>query len=286
MPKKDSWKIVDLLKTTTQYFTEKKIENPRLNAELLLADILHFERIRLYVDYDRPLSESELNRYRKAVARRAKQEPLQYIIGQTEFMGLPFHVSPNVLIPRPETEILCETLLQKKWQGPFLEIGTGSGCIAISLAHSMPESTFWAMDICAEALSVAQENSTLNNTTNITFVEKDLFSNWPDSRLPQSFTCIISNPPYIAEGEMHTLDKEVEGFEPHIALTDFADGLRFYKAIFELVKTEKVITEHILLEMSGSQPEKIISLAQSYGWQTAVTDDLTGIKRVLHVTIS
>ncbi len=287
---KKTWKVIELLKTTTDYLKQKGIENSRLNAERLLAHVLDMERIKLYVEFERPVSDEELTKYRGLVSRRTKKEPLQYILGETEFMGLPFLVRPSVLIPRPETEILVEEVLKLKSENEdqtnILDIGTGSGCIAISVAHFWPKSKVTGIDISAEAIKIAEENKALNKISNVTFLEKDLFSNWPDNNLPQQFDIIISNPPYVTEEEMGSLQSEVKDFEPKIALTDFKDGMDFYKHIFSLLNKSKVKTKYLFLEMSGSQQDKIVDEAKKCKFNSIdIIKDLTGIDRVLKVKV-
>ena len=161
-----TWKVIDLLKTTADFFKQKNIENPRLNAEVLLAHTLKIERIKLYVEFERLLTEKELGQFRDHVSRRNKNEPLQYIIGSTEFMGLPFLVDPSVLIPRPETEALVEEVLKLKESYPdkatILDVGTGSGCIAISIAHFWESAKVTGTDISNESLETAIKNSIIN----------------------------------------------------------------------------------------------------------------------------
>jgi len=288
MAKNQSWKVVDLLKTTTDFFKQKEIENPRLNAEVLLAHILRKSRINLYVEFERPISNSELTEFRECVSRRSKNEPLQYITGVTEFMGLPFEVNPSVLIPRPETEILCEEILklQNKYSEKIniLDIGTGSGCIAISLAHFWKDTKITAIDISAEALKTARENVFLNKITNLSLVEQDVFNMVENKDLPREFEIIVSNPPYIAKDEMNTLQSEVRDFEPQKALTDFDDGLSFYKHIMDLVSDEKLKCDFLFLEMSGSQPKKIVAEAKKRNFtEIIIIKDLAEIDRVLKI---
>ena len=288
MSQNQSWKVVDLLKTTTDFFKQKQIENPRLNAEILLGHVLKLSRVNLYVQFERPLSPDELNRFRGYVSRRSKNEPLQYITGQTEFMGLPFKVNPNVLIPRPETEILCEEILKLKEsynaKTKILDIGTGSGCIAISLAHFWNTADIVAIDISSMALETALENSVINHTENVTFTEQDVFSIGRNRELVKDYEIILANPPYIAKNELDTLQKEVTDFEPQIALTDFDDGLRFYKHIMDLVSDDILTCSWLFFEMSGSQPEKIVAEAKRRNFTNiTVINDLAGIKRVLKI---
>ena len=287
-----SWKLIDLLKTTSLFFQKKEIENPRLNAELLLAHILDMDRVSLYVNFERTLLPDEIGRYRSAVSRRIKGEPLQYILGQTEFMGFPFFVTKDVLIPRPETEILCEEVLklrESETELHFLDIGTGSGCIPISLVRIWSGASALSIDISHQALKIAEQNKQLNGIDgqlDITFYQKDLFDEWPDSRFNINFTAVISNPPYIAQDEMSGLQKEVKDHEPQIALTDGADGLRFYKQIFKLAFEKKIKTKYLFLEMSGSQPEHIRKQAEKFNFkEISSIRDLNKIPRVLRILV-
>jgi len=289
MPENKLWKLIDLLKTTGDYFKTKNIENPRLNAELLLGHVLKMQRVNLYVEFERIISNTELSLYRELVSRRITHEPLQYILGQAEFMGLPFNVNPSVLIPRPETEILCETVLSLKSvlnnNISILDIGTGSGCLAVSVAHFWPESKVSAIDISEQTLQTAGSNAQLNKTTNVSFFKSDIFE-WPDPLIPQEFSVVVSNPPYIKKDEMDTLQPEVKDFEPAEALTDFADGMKFYNHFFTLAEQGFLKCTYLVLEMSGLQPEKIVDEAKTRKFtDIEVIKDLTGIDRVLKIKI-
>ncbi len=284
------WKILDLIRTTADYFGEKKIENPRLNAEQLLGYVLGLRRVDLYVAFDRPISAEELTVFRQLVKRRAAGEPLQYILGHTEFMGLPFKTHPAALIPRPETEILVEEVLKLKehFSSPrvlMADIGTGSGCIAVSLAHYWTEARLIATDISSRALDLAKENAVQNKVEDrISFIEHDIFQEW-QAPLPPEIDVLISNPPYISAAEFEELPQEIHDFEPRIALTDMGNGLRFYRRIFELFsRSGKPRVQYILLEMSGSQPQEIQQLATRMDLNSlSIIRDLNGIERVLKI---
>lgn len=308
MTKNKVWNVVELLNTTAHYFKEKNIENPRLNAEYLLGKILNLKRVELYVAFERPVTNTELTAFRGFVKRRSMSEPLQYILGETEFMGLTFKVNPGVFIPRPETEILVEEVLKlkpfyKDKQPVVIDIGSGSGSISVSLADSWPEARFACTDISYAALETAKDNAFLNQLEavifrknhspaenpalqngRLTFVEHDIFSEW-HPLLPKQADILISNPPYIALDEMPALPLEVKDYEPHIALTDQADGLNFYKRIFELVCKEQTLNcQYIFFEMSGSQPQRIIELANEHSFpEIEIINDLNEIPRVLKI---
>ncbi len=286
------WKILELLNTTTAFFEQKGIENPRLNTEQLLGKTLTMSRVDLYLSFERPLSISELNIFREFVRRRSQREPLQYILGESEFMGLPFTVNPSVLIPRPETEVLVEEVLKLKEtfgtvQPLIVDVGTGSGCIPLSLAHFWKEAACYGLDVSAEALNTARSNAALNHLEEqVQFIEHDVFEKW-NEELPDKIQILISNPPYISEAEMSDLQPEVRDYEPRIALSDEGDGLRFYRRLFALAASESVpYCDYMFVEMSGSQPERITALAEQYDFHTIESiNDLNGIPRVLKVKV-
>ena len=187
-----------VLEWTKQYFAEKGIENPRLDAELLLCAVLKCERITLYVEFDRPLDEDELKLYRNFVARRAAFEPIAYILGEKAFMHHNFKVAPGVLVPRPETELLVERILEVAPQDnaiKLLDIGTGSGAIIISLLAEMKNAQGTAVDISEKAIAIAKGNATdIGVIARLNFVKSNLFTELPPEK---QFDIIVSNPPYI-----------------------------------------------------------------------------------------
>jgi release factor glutamine methyltransferase len=286
---KKQWKIIDILNTTTDYFTRKNISAPRLNAERLLSHLLQLERIQLYLQFDRSLSADEVSRFRLLVERRAKREPLQYIIGRTEFMGLVFLVHPAVLIPRPETEILVERTLDLKskfgrQEITICDLGTGSGCIAVALAKLWPGCYIYATDISDEALQLAQKNAELNGVTGqISFIKHDIFQ--AESLAVKNIDILVSNPPYISVEELPGLDEEIRRYEPENALTDYGSGLRFYRQIFELIRSGLPV-KYMMLELSGLNQDKIINLAKQFNYEYINTyKDNNDIIRILEITV-
>ncbi len=217
------WTIAKVLLWTQGHFKDKGIENPRLDAELLLAHVLQKNRIYLYTHFDQPLLTAEREAYRTLVKRRAQREPLAYIVGTREFYGRPFAVTPAVLIPRPETEHLVEAALafvtaQALPAPRILDVGTGSGVLAVTLLCEIPQATAVAIDLSAEALTIANQNAVALNVAE-RFCTKlgDIYAPLDAER----FDIIISNPPYIARADLPSLMPEVGRFEPHQAL--FAD---------------------------------------------------------------
>lgn len=256
-----TWRIIDLLKVSEKALLEKNITNPRLNAELLLADTLKTTRINLYLDFERPLDEKEITAFREKLRRRMHHEPLQYITGYTEFYGLNFKVNQSVLIPRPETELLVDKSLELLASGnllsPYiLEIGTGSGCISIAIASKL-NCRIDAIDGSEKALDVAGENSRANGTdSRINNVKADIFTDFVSF---DNYDLVVSNPPYVPVYEFNNLEKEIRDYEPRFALTDEKDGLEFYRRIIELAKKTKTGTA-ILLEVGDGKKEKVEEL--------------------------
>ncbi len=231
------WTVQKILTWTITFFTSKHVPDARLSAELLLAHALNCRRIDLYLQFERILTPEERACFREYVTRRARREPVQYIIGETEFRGLPLRVSPAVLIPRPETELLVDSVWE--WvqemgnRSPVIvDIGTGSGCIAIALAHLLPEAQVWAVEKSSAALAVARENAQRHGV-NIHFIEGDVFDRV--EQLPRPAEVIVTNPPYVAGSEWETLEPEVRDYEPREALVGGPDGLNFYRRLAPVI---------------------------------------------------
>jgi release factor glutamine methyltransferase len=225
--KPEIWTTLKVLTWTKGYLAEKGIPNARLEAEWLLCEALGLDRVGLYLNFDRPLTEGELAAYRSMVARRANREPLQYILGSQEFCGLEFAVTPAVLIPRHDTELLVEEALTRAAaDSRILDIGLGSGCIAVALAARLPGAEVCGIENSPEALAVARGNADRNGVQ-LTIFAGSLFGPLPGER----FDMIVSNPPYIPTGDLAGLEPEVRDHEPRAALDGGADGLDFYRLI-------------------------------------------------------
>ncbi len=251
--------VLELLNLTTNFFEQKGIDSARLNAELLLAEILKCKRLDLYLTFDKPVKEEEVNSYREFVKRRGNREPLQYILGHVEFYGMTFFIDKNVLIPRQETEILIETVLNqtdKEANLNILDIGTGSGIIAVSLAHHLPNAKVIAIDKSSEAISIAKKNAENHNVVpRITFLETDILNSTLKS--DEKFDLIVSNPPYVSQKEFSTLQKEITGHEPDFAVTDFSDGLTFYRKIIETSPRYLNEKAKVFFEIGAGQSEQV-----------------------------
>ena len=242
-----------------------------MNVELLLARVLKLQRIQLYTNFDKPLSDDELAHFKGLLKRRLSNEPLQYILGETEFMGLKFAVDKRVLIPRPDTEALVEFVVTRMKQTfsdlsevQILEIGTGSGCIAISLSKLIPNAVVTATDLFSDAVEVAKTNAERNGVLEkVKFLQGDALS---DVSFPQKFHCVVSNPPYISNEEYILLPSEVKNFEPKTALADGSDGLTFYKAIAQKTKSLLVENGFVAVEHAYNQSEIVQRIFKENGW--------------------
>lgn len=223
--------LLELVALSADYLKQKEISHPRRQAEELIADALKIKRVQLYMEFDRPLNDEELERCRKYLQRRAKGEPLPYIHGQADFYHCQFNLNRNVLIPRQETEILTDKIArcleQQNLEGKVLwDICCGSGCIGISLAKKFPQLKVELADLSPEALAVARENAALNGV-DIPIHEGDLLNPFKGKRADY----IVCNPPYISEEEYKFLEKEVRDYEPRMALVSGATGIEYYQRL-------------------------------------------------------
>jgi release factor glutamine methyltransferase len=275
--------VLESLKLSTEFLEKKAIESARLNAELLLAEILNCKRLDLYLKFDQPLKEKEVDQYREWISRRGKYEPLQYIIGKVEFFGLQFKVNSNVLIPRPETEILVEEVIKEykdKVNLRILDIGTGSGNIPIALSKNLTDAEITSIDVSSKALDVAKENAISNGVeSKINFILSDI-NHFTHDTTP--FDLIISNPPYISADEYSTLQKEITDYEPSIALTDSNDGLEFYRTIASKSNSLLKSSGKIFLETGQGQFEDVRKILQNYQFHNIeIVKDYQQIERVI-----
>ena len=275
------WTIGAILKWSEQYFGTHGAETPRLDAEVLLSHLLDEKRIYLYVHFDQPLTANELADYRELVKRRASGEPVAYICGEKEFMGLPFKVSPAVLVPQPDTEILVETAIDRlrgKEHACVADVCTGSGAIALALAHYLPTVSVSATELSADALAIAKQNAeTLDLSARAEFYEGDLLS--PLSG--KTFDAILSNPPYIPSADIDGLPREVRA-EPKMALDGGADGLDFYRRLVR--ESEAFLNDggFLAVECGDTQAGAIVDMANGEGFgKTEIVRDLANKERVV-----
>lgn len=274
----DIWTTLKVLTWTTGYLAEKGVANARREAEWLLCEATGLDRVGLYLNFDKPMSDEELAAYRGLVVRRGKREPLQHILGSQEFDGLTFEVSPAVLIPRHDTETLLEQALQHApHPRSILDIGTGSGCIAIALAKRLPAAAVTAVDLSAAALAVAQRNAELHGVT-IELLQGSFFEPVAGRR----FELIVSNPPYITTADLAGLQPEVRDFEPNLALHGGADGLDAYRAIIAQAADHLQPGGWLWFEVGAGQATDVAALLAQAGFNGIITaSDPGGIERVV-----
>jgi release factor glutamine methyltransferase len=264
------WTVRRLLEWTAAFFARKSVDAPRLAAELLLAHVLKQPRIKLYTDYERPLEEKDLARYRDLVQRAGEHEPIAYLTGRAHFFNLEFEVTPAVLIPRPDTETLVENVLQfcrtaSGFEAPrVLDLCTGSGCIAAAIAHHLKNATVVAGDISDAAVAVARRNvERLGLTARVLVEQGDLYevlSRVPD---PRPFDLIVANPPYIPSGDIEKLDRNVRDYEPVAALDGGIDGLVVHRRIIEGAGERMVPGGLIYLEIQFDQKDSVKQILES-----------------------
>ncbi len=273
------WTIKSLLEWTTEYFRNKDISQARLEAEVLLARVLQKDRVYLYVHYLQPVGREERDLFRSYIQRRSAGEPIAYIIGSKEFMSLEFLVNHDVLIPRPETELLVENALQllKSYPRPRIcEVGTGSGAIAVSISHYCPAALVLAGDIYPAALQVAQENAARLNV-NIDFREGNLLEPFNQE---EPFDMIVANLPYITEEEYDVLPHSVKTFEPSIALKGPGDGLELYRQLYSQMLPMLDTNGYILFEIGEKQGAAAREIFEELE-ELEIIKDLAGKERLV-----
>ncbi len=267
-----------------QDFAARGIESARLDAELLLAKALDLPRMNLYLDLDRPLAPEERSAARDLVQRRRTREPVAYILGERAFYKHTFVVSPAVLVPRPDTETLVERALarlEEDAEGPMLDVGTGSGCIGLSLLAERPELVADLVDLSPDALDVARRNAErLAVAERARFLEGDLLA-----PAAGPYALITSNPPYLREDELGDVEADVRDHEPHLALVAGVDGLEAHRRLAAGAGAHLRPGGALLLEVGAGQAQDVKALLASAGFRTlAVHRDLGGVERVVEGT--
>jgi release factor glutamine methyltransferase len=286
----ETWTVRRILEWTSGFFARKNLDAPRLSAELLLSHVLACPRIKLYTEYERPLTEQELSRMRTLVQRASDEEPIAYLTGRAHFFNLEFEVTRDVLIPRPDTETLVENVLQTVRHQPGMEsprvidLCTGSGCIAAAIAHHLTTATVLAIDISPAAVRVARQNvERLGLNDRVTVEEGDLFSPLQHMVDVQPFHLIVSNPPYIRTGDMASLDRSVREYEPLQALDGGLDGLTLHRRILDEAADRLLPGGRVFLEIAFDQGDLAREVGGSYEAfdEVRILKDFGGRDRVL-----
>lgn len=279
--------LIEYLTRSTQYMERHGIESPRLNAELLLGHMLDMERIELYTNFDRPLSEPEADRYREMVLKRANGYPLQYLTGKAGFRKIEVELLPGVFIPRPETEVLVEKALEIMGPGEIdvLDLCTGCGNIAVSVAVEYRSAKVCAVDIEPLALELCGRNARRNGVGDrVRTLPGDLFGGLGDGR-GYEFDVVVSNPPYIPTEEIRSLQREVRDYEPVESIHGGPDGLEIAKRIIEGAPSYMGERGWLLLEIGEGQAQTVVRMLRG-GWsEIEVFEDLAGFERVVRARL-
>jgi release factor glutamine methyltransferase len=256
--KTKEWQILDIINWSKDYFEKKNVDSPRLTIELILCNVLNLARVDLYTSFDKPLKQNELDSIKSMINKRIERIPLQYIFGQVEFYDLNFFVNSDVLIPRPETEEIVDLIIKdanKEKELNILDIGTGSGCIALSLASKLNNANINAIDFSIPALKIAKQNKDNLNIDNVKLIHADIIKTIPKKK----YDIVVSNPPYISTSEMNTLEQELT-YEPEIALTDYSDGLEFYRRFVTIFKDILSTNGMFYLEINNNLSNEILKM--------------------------
>ena len=282
-----TWTVLDLVEWTENYFRESGITTPRLDAEVLLGFVLQKSRLQLYLSFEMPVFPDHLSVFRQLVQRRKEHTPVSYLTNYREFMSIDFYVDSRVLIPRPETEILVEYVLDRtSTHGPIslVDIGTGSGAIAVSLAFNRPEWYIVATDISIDALAVAETNAT-RHQTQIEFRSGDMLSTLES--VDNKFDWIVSNPPYISSQDYKILPPDVRNFEPKLALASPPDGLQLIRILIESAPNYLKPNGRLAIEIGKGQRldvEDFVHRSKQYQ-KIDFIPDLSGVARILVVQV-
>lgn len=295
MQSADTWTTRKLMAWMSEAFTKSKLDSPRLFAELLLAHVIGCDRLKLYMDADRPATDLERQTLRELVGRALKHEPVQYLVGEAWFYGLPLHVDRRVLVPRPSTETIVEQVLQHARAEPgfggktgegvcFADIGTGSGAITLVLLKNLTAARALATDISRDALEVAERNAKRHGLEErVDFLQGDLL--WPLDTHPagRGLHYVVSNPPYIPDGEWGDVEPNVKDYEPHGALRGGEDGLKFVGPLLE--KGPEFLLPHglLLLEIAAATAPEVLERARAHPLleNARIVQDIDALPRVL-----
>lgn len=293
------WTTRSLLKWMSEAFAAKSLDSPRLCAELLLAHVIGCDRLRLYMDADRPAAPLERESLRGLVGRALRHEPVQYLVSEAWFFSLPFHVDRRVLIPRPCTEMIVEHVLQHARSEPgfapggavtFADVCTGSGCIAIALLKNLPHAHAVATDLSRDALAVARENAQRHKVLDrLDLLEGDLLAPLAAHPAGQHLHYLVANPPYIPDHEWRSADpaqavgKNVKEFEPELALRGGSDGLRYIRPLIEHAPERLRPRGHLLIEIAASTADAVLDIARANPMLASprILNDLEGHPRAL-----
>ena len=275
------WRIIDLINWSTDYFKSNKIKNSKREIEWFLCEILECERIDLYIRFDEILNKSDLDKFKYMINQRISGKPFQYIINKASFYGRDYFVNDTVLIPRAETEIIIDIIKKNNCVDSILDIGTGSGCIAITIFLEKLAKNVYATDISDAAIKTAQYNMEKYQSNSIKIAKHDFLN----QKFKKKFDVVVSNPPYISKNELKSLQKEVKNYDPEIALTDGEDGYLFYERFGQQFNNLLNPNGYMLLEFGGNHQKEVIkSIFKKNNLKTEFVKDLQNDWRVVKIT--
>ena len=279
--------LIEFLNAARDYLEGKSVDNARGDAEALLGRALGLPRLQIYLQHDRPLKPDEVARYRELLARRGKREPLQLILGTVEFCGVPIAVSPGLLIPRPETEELAMSVIewaqaQDNAQLRVLDIGTGTGCVAVAIAAQVPRAMVDAADVDFEAVKCAVANAQRNRVADrVCVLRADFLSPRFLASVQPPYDAVVSNPPYVAEADYRTLPPEIREYESKRALVAGDDGLTFYRRMAEVVPALLRPGGFLAVEVAYNQAEPVEKILSGVLGEIGIKNDLSGVPRIV-----
>lgn len=282
------WTVIGILRETTRYLDEKGVDGAHRSAELLLGKVLGLGRIELYLQQDRPLTESQLAEFRELIKRRTRREPLQYILGRVDFCGLDIEITPGLLVPRPETEelaLLAEKELRELSQDRIriLDIGTGTGCLAVYLATRLTNAQVDAVDIDPDAMVYTRSNAGRHRVENrVRAIEVDVFSERFLDAISPPYDALVSNPPYVTAEEHRDLMPEVRDYEARHALVADRDGMAFYCRIAELLPALLKSGGRFFVEIGRGQDKAVAKIFDNVSRDAATHTDVVGIPRIIY----
>jgi release factor glutamine methyltransferase len=274
--------LLDILNKASDWFKAKGIENHRLDAQLLLGHVLGMKRMDLYMNFDRPLGEDEVARFRELVKRRGAREPLQHLLGETPFRELVLKVDKRALIPRQETELIVDLVrksLAPGRQNRVLDVGVGAGPIFLSIEKEIPNAIAYGCDVSADALALARENAARNGLPDANLFRSDLFSGVPSEL---RFDCIVSNPPYVGERERPSLQPEVRDYDPALALFGGPEGWELPARLLHEAYDRLADAGVLIVEIGADQAPILKAKAASRPWESVISSrDYAGLERFL-----
>lgn len=279
---KRQWTLLEVLNWTRQHFEQKALETPRLDAEVLLSEVLQLPRVMLYARFDQPMQEHELKKMREFVAKRASGIPVARLLGHREFWSLKLEVNEHVLIPRPDSELAIEVSLKRAPSGTarIVDVGTGSGALALALATEFSSAQVWALDCSESALSVAQRNA-ISHTLDgrVHCLKSDLLKQLPDEAQP--IELLVANLPYIPSKQIPHLDIDVRAHDPLLALDGGEEGLDLIRELIQTATTHLQEASVIVLESGSEQVKAIQTLLERHGFvDVEIANDLAGLPRI------